>query len=268
MLKHLSIRNITIIDALDLEFDQGLTVITGESGSGKSILLDAIALAFGERVSPKDVLRAGQLRGQVELLFALGRRGQDETFRQLLLEQGILLTPDEDELLLSREFSTGGSRSRINGTPVNRETLELLRPWIIDLHGQHELTSLFRAERQLACLDGYGGASTAELRRSVYEAYSAWQKLRQKLDGLLQSQKERLQQRDFLAFQLEELENADLDAPHEDDEAREELKRNVANCCFAKAVVRQEKRAQRQPCWTSWPAWKNNWPKALATTAL
>jgi DNA repair protein RecN (Recombination protein N) len=224
MLKHLSIRNIAIIDSVDLSFEQGLTVITGESGSGKSILLDAIALAFGARVSPKEVLRSGQARGQVELLFSLGHRLQDATFRQLLADWDILLAPDEEELLLSREFTIGGSRSRVNGTPVNREILEALRPWIIDLHGQHELTSLFRPERQLACLDGYGSATLVELRRAVYEAYSAWRQLRQKLDTLLKNQRERLQQRDFLAFQLEELEAAELTDSAEDEAAREELK--------------------------------------------
>ena len=224
MLKHLSIRNIAIIESVDLDFSDGLTVITGESGSGKSILLDSMALAFGQKVSPKEVLQAGQSRGQVELLFSLAHRRQDETFRQILSLEGIELEDGEDELLLTREFTSGGSRSRINGTPVNRDTLEALRPWIVDLHGQHELTSLFRPERQLAYLDAYGGSHTLDLRRAVYEAYSAWQKLRQQLDERNRSQKEKLQQRDFLAFQLEELEKAELTDGNEDENLRAELK--------------------------------------------
>jgi len=224
MLKHLSIRNIAIIESVDLDFSDGLTVITGESGSGKSILLDSMALAFGQKVSPKEVLQAGQSRGQVELLFSLAHRRQDETFRQILSLEGIELEDGEDELLLTREFTSGGSRSRINGTPVNRDTLEALRPWIVDLHGQHELTSLFRLERQLAYLDAYGGSHTLDLRRAVYEAYFAWQKLRQQLDERNRSQKEKLQQRDFLAFQLEELEKAELTDGNEDENLRAELK--------------------------------------------
>src|SRR6478609_194330 len=224
MLKHLSIRNIAIIDSVDLDFSHGLTVITGESGSGKSILLDSIALAFGQKVSPKEVLQAGQTRGQVELLFSLGHRRHDETFQQILSLEGIELEADEDELLLTREFTSGGSRSRVNGTPVNRDTLEALRLWIVDLHGQHELTSLFRPERQLAYLDAYGGSNTLDLRRAVQEAYSSWQKLRHQLDESIRFQQEKLQQRDFLAFQLDELEKAELTDGTEDESLRSELK--------------------------------------------
>jgi DNA repair protein RecN (Recombination protein N) len=253
MLKRLSIRNIAIIDALDLDFEDGLTVITGESGSGKSILLDAVALAFGARVSPKEALRAGCARGQVELLFELGHWREHADFRAFLLGQGVDVPPEDTEILLSRELTSGGSRSRINGTPVGRETLEALRARMIDLHGQHELTSLFRAERQRACLDGYGrnatgkrdilqntaderespskglprneaaGETLASLKRTVAVAYDEWKTLKQRHDVLIASRSERLRQRDFLVFQLNELQEADLRDVDEDIEARREL---------------------------------------------
>jgi DNA repair protein RecN (Recombination protein N) len=223
MLKQLFIRNIAIIEALALDFDRGLTVITGESGSGKSILLDAIALAFGARVSPREVLRAGSERGQVELVFDMGHLQDHEAFRGFLAEQGVALPPDETEILLTREFTVGGSRSRINGIPVNREVLESLRPWVIDLHGQHELTSLFQKDKQRAYLDACGGNDLAVLKRAVAEAYEVWQRLKSRYDSLIRNRLELTQKRDFLSFQLTELQEAQLADPDEDSHARQEL---------------------------------------------
>jgi DNA repair protein RecN (Recombination protein N) len=223
MLKQLLIKNIAIIEALELQFQQGLTVITGESGSGKSILLDAIALAFGARVSPREILRSGCERGQVELVFDTGNLSEQEAFREFLSAQGVDLLPDETELLFSREFTVGGSRSRINGTPVTREVLERLRPWLIDLHGQHELTSLFQRDKQRAYLDATGGSAIGSLKRQVAEAYEAWASLKSQLDRHNRNRQELERQRDFLVFQLHELNEARLTSEDEDVQARQEL---------------------------------------------
>ena len=93
MLKQLQIRNIAIIETLSIGFEQGLTAITGESGSGKSILLDAISLSFGTKASPREILRAGSSRGQVELLFDIGDMRGHEAFREFLEGQGVSLLP-------------------------------------------------------------------------------------------------------------------------------------------------------------------------------
>jgi len=223
MLKQLLIKNIAIIEALELRFQQGLTVITGESGSGKSILLDAIALAFGARVSPREILRSGCERGQVELIFDTDNLSEQEAFREFLSAQGVDLLPDETELLLSREFTVGGSRSRINGIPVTREVLERLRPWLIDLHGQHELTSLFQRDKQRAYLDATGGSAMASLKRQVAEAYEAWATLKSQLEKHNRNRQELERQRDFLVFQLSELNEAQLTSEDEDVQARQEL---------------------------------------------
>jgi DNA repair protein RecN (Recombination protein N) len=223
MLKQLFIRNIAIIEALELAFERGLTVITGESGSGKSILLDAIALAFGARVSPKEVLRAGSTRGQVELIFDIGSLSGHQAFKAFLADQGVELQPDETEILLSREFSSGGSRSRINGIPVTRDVLEQLRPWIIDLHGQHELTSLFQKEKQRLYLDAYGSNTLLPIKQVVSEAYEAWASLKSRYHHLVKSRQELAQKRDFIQFQLNELLEAKLQEADEDSKARQEL---------------------------------------------
>jgi DNA repair protein RecN (Recombination protein N) len=229
MLKRLSIRNIAIIESLDLDFEGGLTIITGESGSGKSILLDAVGLAFGAKASPKESLRAGCTRGQVELLFELGALRQQPGFSDFLQSYELDLAPDETEILLTRELTASSSRSRINGVPVGRDALEALRGWVIDLHGQHELTSLFRPERQRAGLDAYGksyggaASSIVDLKREVAEAYVAWNSLKKQRETLMTNQKERLQQRDFLEFQCNELNEAELSHADEDVETRSEL---------------------------------------------
>ncbi len=223
MLKQLLIRNIAIIEALELTFQQGFTVITGESGSGKSILLDAIALAFGARVSPREVLRSGCERGQVELIFDTRNLLEQAAFRDFMSVQGVPLLPDETELLLSRDFTSGGSRSRINGIAVTREVLERLRPWLLDLHGQHELTSLFQRDKQRAYLDAIGGSAVASLKRQVAQAYDDWAALKSQWDKLNRNRQELARQRDFLVFQLQELNEAKLTAVDEDIQARQEL---------------------------------------------
>lgn len=223
MLKQLLIKNIAIIESLDLSFQSGLTVITGESGSGKSILLDAISLAFGAKVSPRDILRAGCDRGQVELLFDIGSLKDHAGFQEFLSAQGVTLLPDETEILLSREFTAGGSRSRINGVPVVREVLEHVRPWVIDLHGQHELTSLFQRDKQRLYLDAFGGSGIAALKRKVAEAYEAWSGLKAQWEKLRKNSQDLERQRDFLTFQLTELNEARLTSDDEDAQARQEL---------------------------------------------
>ncbi len=223
MLKQLLIKNIAIIDQLELAFQDGLTVITGESGSGKSILLDGISLAFGAKVSPREILRAGCERGQVELLFDIGSLQDHAALREFLNAQGVALLADETEILLSREFTGSGSRSRINGVPVPRETLECLRPWVIDLHGQHELTSLFQKDKQRVCLDAFGGSLTLGLKRTVAEIYEAWWFVRQQVQAIQRNQDEWLRQRDFLRFQLDELLEAQLTDAEEDSRARQEI---------------------------------------------
>ncbi len=222
MLRQLTVCNIAIVAQLEVSFQPGLTVITGESGSGKSILVDAIALAFGAKASPREILRAGCDRGLVELLFDASDRLGHPNFSQLLADAGVALEPGETEILISREFTPAGSRCRLNGVPVARETLALLRPWVVDLHGQHELTSLFQSERQRAYLDSMGDEAFQRLKRETAQAYQAWHTLALRRDRLAANRQDFLQRRDFLRFQLEELSAARLEDAEEDQRLQQE----------------------------------------------
>ncbi len=213
MLKRLGLENIAIVRELDAGLRSGFTVVTGETGSGKSLLLDAIILAFGARVPAGEVLRAGCKRGQVELAFEVP---ESSPVREFLAGEGVDLFEDETEILISREFTESASRVRINGVPVSRDVASRLRPLVLDLHGQHELTSLFQKETHRRCLDALGDEAFQKLKTHYRQQYRQWQQVRRDLDVLRQDAEDRQKHRDYLVYQLNELEAADLEDENED----------------------------------------------------
>ncbi|MEB3286459.1 MAG: DNA repair protein RecN [Vampirovibrionales bacterium] len=218
MLKSLTLENIAIIDRAAVDFESGMTVITGETGSGKSLLLDGIALAFGNKVSPKDILRQGACRAQIELGFSLSQKlFEKPALIGLLEEAGIEYdAKEESEFLISREFSAKGSRSRINGIPVAREVVEKLRPFCLDLHGQHELTNLFECDNQREYLDSLGNTAFQALKKEVSELYQHYSKILSQLEKLRSKEDQWLRQRDFLKFQCDELDELNVVDTEED----------------------------------------------------
>ncbi len=224
MLKRLSLQNVAIVDAVDVALDAGLTVITGETGAGKSLLISAIALVFGKKVSPADVLRYGEKRGRIELTFDFSV--SRPAIQQFLQEEASLELPAEDtELLISREFTPSSSRARINGIPVTLDVLSQLRSMVVDLHGQHELTSLFDDETHGRILDSLGDADFNALQQTVASAYERWFKLKKELEAKQAKIQDMANQRDYLEFQLRELDEAHLVDPQEDKTCQAELKR-------------------------------------------
>lgn len=241
MIRLLRLENIAVFERVSVPFGPGLTILTGEAGSGKSLLIDALGWAFGAPVSARDILRTGTSSGRVELTLAIpsavnatDEDGEDDAVlaenalaqvRTFLEENGIELAPDETELLISREFTAASSRSRINGTPVNRQLLETLRGWLLEIQGQHALTGLFRKSVQRENLDALGGSDMAVLRAEVAEVYQGWLATRQHIQTIEENRQQRLQRLDFVRFQLQELEEAELSDPDEDAQVRQELQR-------------------------------------------
>lgn len=205
VLKALTIRDFALVASLDITFAGGLTVITGESGAGKSILLGALALVLGQRADSTTV-RPGAARAEVTAEFDLGGHAAS---RSLLDEQALTDPEDPGRCLVRRVVSADGrSRAFINGTPVTLQVLRALCEDLVDIHGQHENQRLSDPAVQLALLDDYGVA--AELRRRVRTSFRHWQKSRQEAAALRTSLAQREDRARLLAYELDELEALDL----------------------------------------------------------
>jgi DNA repair protein RecN (Recombination protein N) len=208
MLLSLRIQNFALIDQLDREFGAGLNVLTGETGAGKSIILDAIDLALGGKASSR-VLRAGSDRGLVEATFALTPEVAD-----WLKAQDIELLDDES-VVCSRELKLahGGlrSRSRVNGVLINRKPIAQLRDRLVEIAAQGQTAQLTQTSVQRDWLDTYGGEALLQQRDRVVRAYQSWKETGTALENRRQSEKERLQRQDWLKYQIKELESANLE---------------------------------------------------------
>jgi DNA repair protein RecN (Recombination protein N) len=219
MLKELNIKNFAIIDQLRVEFTPGLNVLTGETGAGKSIVVDALSLALGERANA-DLIRTGCQEAVVEAAFELSHAGMKDV-ALLLAEQGIQVNPDEDLIVRRVLSSSGKNKVYINGSLANLTTLSALGTNLADIHGQHEHQSLLSLDRQLDLLDAFGGLNG--LREAFASAYRQLQDVRKQLAELETGERDRAQREDMLRFQKNEIEAAMLN-PAEDAELAGEQK--------------------------------------------
>jgi DNA repair protein RecN (Recombination protein N) len=223
MLKELGIKNFAIIDGLRIEFGPGLNVFTGETGAGKSIVVDALSLALGERASA-DLIRTGSDEAVVEAAFELNGRGP-AAVRGLLRDQGIDVAPGEDLVIRRVISSSGKNKVYVNGSLATLATLSAIGSRLADIHGQHEHQSLLAADQQLDLLDAYGGLFP--LRDAFGELSRRYQLLRSGLAELEAGEREKAQREDLLRYQVNEIEGAKL-LPGEDDELAAE-QRVLAN---------------------------------------
>ena len=203
MLLELVIENYAVVDRLRVRFHSGLNLLTGETGSGKSIVVDALSLLFGARAS-SDVIRSGAARARVGGIFDV--RGRD-AIRELLEPAGI--APEDGELILEREISSGGkSRAFAGSRPVPLSVLRELAPLLGDIHGQHDQQLLFSREAQRAMLDAYAG--NRDLLAQVRDAFREWRAAGAELEELETSEQEKLRLLDLWQFQRAEIESAEL----------------------------------------------------------
>ena len=197
MLRSLSIRNFAVVETLDAEFGNGFTVLTGETGAGKSILLDALSLLLGDRFEVRQ-LRPGAERAEIAAEFDLS----DATATREWLAENEL--GDADSLLLRRVLDAQGrSRAWINGSPATLAQLEAVGEQLIDLHGQHAHQSLGRPDTQRAMLDAFGGFST--LAAEVALAWRAWRAAVERQENAARDAASRGAERDTLAARHAEL---------------------------------------------------------------
>ncbi|MFY9607749.1 MAG: DNA repair protein RecN [Blastocatellia bacterium] len=220
MLSFLNISNFALIDRLRVEFDNGLNLLTGETGSGKSIIVDALGVLIGGRFS-SDLLKTGEQNASVEGLFSVSRTPE---LKRTLRDAGIETDGrDAIEIVIRRELAAGGrNKIFINHQLATQTLLRELRPFLVDIHGQGDQQTLFDRDTHLEMLDAHAGVQgTREQTASLYKKFVA---LADELDSLRRDEGEKLQLVDILRFQIDELERSEL-AVGEDERIEEERRR-------------------------------------------
>ena len=205
MLKQLSIRNVALIDQQMIEFFDGFSVLTGETGAGKSIIIEALNFVLGERAS-RELVKSGEEKASVEAAFRLRA---DEPVLEVLSEQGI--DCEENELTLYREFSLSGKNvCRANGTLINASVLKLIGDALVDIHGQHAHQSLLDEKKHILLLDRFAGRDALEVKARVAAAYQKASEARRLLSAAQFNEQERIRRIDLLTYQIQEIDAAML----------------------------------------------------------
>lgn len=204
MLIDLAIRNFAIIDASRVEFGPALNVLTGETGAGKSILIDALGVVLGDRTN-SDMVRTGARSASVDATFDIEQSPNREALAQLL--ESLEIEPEDGQLILSREVqSSGRSSARLNGRPTTASILSQIGSLIVDVHGQSDHLSLLHPAAQLDLLDRF--AHAVPLRERYAKTYDALRAARAALSDVLTGARDRMQRIDLLRYQVEEIERA------------------------------------------------------------
>jgi len=209
MLLEISIKNFAIIEAISLNFEKGMTVLTGETGAGKSIIIDAMNMMLGARAAT-DVIRHGAPKAEIEGLFSVEN---SHALQMIFDEQGIELG---DEIIIRREIlQNGRSVSRVNGQMVNLSVLRSIGQYLVDIHGQHDQEELMRPQLHIQMLDGFGDADFLKLKQAYQTNFDAYRKMRKQLLEIKKNQEEHKARIEMLEFQMAEIESASLQ-PGED----------------------------------------------------
>ena len=216
MLSLLHIENIAVIESADISFDQGFNVLTGETGAGKSIVIDAISAILGQRAY-RDMIRTGTTKASVRAVF------RDVPELSWFEENGVEYDP---EMVIQREIYLDGKNvCRVNGALVSVSILHKLGIQLINIHGQHDSASLFDEDNHLSFLDAF--ADNESLREDYLEKYKAVSKLRRQIDDMTMDEGEKLRRMETLKYQIAEIEKADLEIG--EDDALEERRKLLQN---------------------------------------
>lgn len=220
MLQNLHVKNLALIDEIEVEFKDGLNILTGETGAGKSIILGSISLALGGRYT-KDILRQGAEYGIVELTFLVENESQQKKLKEMDIY------PEEGMVTLSRRLMAGRSVSRINGETVQMGLLKEVSSILIDIHGQHEHQSLLYKKNHLGIVDAFAREYLAEDKKKAAQAYKAYKACEKELKEAMADESQRAKELSFLKFEVSEIQKAHL-LPGEDEEL-ESLYRRMTN---------------------------------------
>lgn len=203
MLQSLHVKNLALIDEIEVEFDSGLNILTGETGAGKSIILGSVHLALGGRYTA-DLLRKGAKFGFVELVFHID---QEKQIQEL---NAMDIFPEDGMLVLNRKLMDGRSVSKINGETVTQTMLKNVASTLIDIHGQHEHQTLLNKKNHMTILDEYMGEEGALLRKETAQAYKSYRAKVKELEEADTDVESRVRELSFLQYELQEIEEANL----------------------------------------------------------
>jgi len=211
MIEQIHIEEFAVIDRLDLELGPSLNILTGETGAGKSVIVDAINMTLGERADA-DMIRSGSDRAIVEVVFDLSRSSKAvDVLRMAGFE------PEDGRVILSREIhSNGRSQCRVNGRPAALSLVKEVTDHLVDIHGQHDHQSLLRPDSHIDLLDEWCGADALLLRARIAQGYARLRELKGELRQLEADERERARNIDLYRFQIDEIERASLSPGEED----------------------------------------------------
>lgn len=211
MLLELQVKNLALIEQAQVEFGEGLNILTGETGAGKSIIIGSVNMALGGKAS-KDSIRQGADSAYIELLFSVGGDAQREALKAMEI------FPSEDEtLIISRKILPTRSVSKINDETVTTAKLRQVTALLMDIHGQHEHQSLMDIHKHLEILDAYGKGKIASWKEKIRREYQEYRKLKEKLSSMETGQEDRLREADFCRFEIENIEEAALKEGEEEE---------------------------------------------------
>lgn len=228
MLESLHVKNLALIDEVEVEFTKGLNILTGETGAGKSIIIGSINLALGAKAD-KEYIRTGADYALVELVFSLNEE-QQKSFAEMELP-----AEDDGTLLLQRKIMAGRSICKVNGETVTTGQLKALSGLLLDMYGQHEHQSLLKPSKHKELLDGYAGSTMTELKSRQKELYRSYKQTEAELSSEQTDEGERTREADLLSFEINEIEAAAL-IPGEDEEL-ERAYRRMSNAKRMKEAV-------------------------------
>ncbi|MBO5523206.1 MAG: DNA repair protein RecN [Roseburia sp.] len=203
MLQNLHVKNLALIDETEVDFSEGLNILSGETGAGKSIIIGSINIALGEKVQ-KEMLRDGEQNALVELIFTVTSEKQ----KAMLAELDVF--PEDDTVILSRKIVGGRGTAKVNGESVPASKMKEIAAVLIDIHGQHEHQSLLSKKKHLEILDDYAKEELAPLKEAVAKDYRIYRQLETELKNADVDEEERLREVSLLEYEIKELEEADL----------------------------------------------------------
>ncbi len=215
MLKNISISDYILIDKLEIEFDKSLNVITGETGAGKSILINAIDIVLGGKCS-KDVIRTGAEKAVIELTAQITNQNAIDILKSNEIDI------EGNEIVISREITSTTSKYRLNGILVNQTLIKDLRNTILDVHSQHQSYTFIQPKYHIKLLDSYAKSTCGELLDEYSTLYKSYTALKQKLENLKNQSQMTESQIDFLKFQIDEIESAEIVSTNEDETLQKE----------------------------------------------